>query len=358
MSTPARGRRLLPFVPHIMSDNCLVCSAPPSATLEIQGGAPTVPIPGRWQARNKISAGIKELVTLPAGSAFRVLKWENNLREVQWVVSSGERRRIYGEGHNWHYHQALELAYFTSGSGTLFAGDRIQGFSGGEIILLGENLPHYWHTAAPCAGISVQFYFAPANPIWAFPESGALATHLAAARRGIKYRDKTAEALMNWMPELAKVDGLERMALFLQILARAAQAPVNEWGYISTQTFSLESQSGQQNAIRAAIRFLLTHYREDIKLAQLLEVTRMSKPTFSRHFKRHSGKPLNKFLQQIRVEAACRELVQTGKPVIEIALATGFSQVSFFNRVFQEVMKCTPSAYRERKRKCAPLSAV
>jgi AraC-like DNA-binding protein len=57
---------------------------------------------------------------------------------------------------------------------------------------------------------------------------------------------------------------------------------------------------------------------------------------------------LGKFLQQIRVEAASRELAETEKPGIEIALASGFSQISFFNRVFQRAMKCTPSSYREQ----------
>ena len=39
-------------------------------------------------------SGIKELVKLPAGSAFRVLEWENNLREVHWVVSRDETQVI------------------------------------------------------------------------------------------------------------------------------------------------------------------------------------------------------------------------------------------------------------------------
>lgn len=299
----------------------------------------------------EMSSGIKELVKLPAGTAFRVLRWENNLREVQWVASRHDSRRIDGEGDHWHYHQALELALFTSGRGTRFVGDRIQSFYGGQIVLLGENLPHYWHTTERCSGISVQFYFPPAHPIWVFPESAALATHLAVARRGIDYHGKTAEALIARMPQLGTVDGLERVGLLLQILDLAAHAPAGEWEPISNQTFSLTSQSGQQNAMRAAMRFLLSHYSEEIRMAQLLEVTRMSKPTFSRHFKKHAGKPLGKFLQQIRVEAACRDLAETEKPVIEIALASGFSQVSFFNRIFHRAMKCTPSAYRERQRR-------
>lgn len=303
-------------------------------------------------------SGIKELVKLPAGSAFRVLRWEKNLRDVQWLVSRHEARRIDGEGEHWHYHQALEFVLFTSGRGTRFVGDKIQGFDGGEIVLLGENLPHYWHTAEPCAGVLVQFYFPPTHAIWVFPESTELSSHLAAARRGIQYHGSTAATLIHHIQKLAAVDGLERLGLLFQMLATAASAPAAEWQSISTQTFSLTSQSHQQNAMRAAMRFLLTRYREEITLDQLLEETRMSKPTFSRHFKKHSGKTLGKFLQQIRVEAACRELAETDKQVIEIAFASGFSQVSFFNRVFHRTMRCSPSVYRARKRRRARVTAI
>jgi AraC-like DNA-binding protein len=106
--------------------------------------------------------------------------------------------------------------------------------------------------------------------------------------------------------------------------------------------------------MRAAMRFLLTNYRDEIHHSQVLEVTRMSKSTFCRYFKNHSGKTLEKFLQQLRVDAACRELAETDKPIIEVALGCGFSQISFFNRVFQRTLGCTPSHYRKSNHRRAP----
>jgi hypothetical protein len=47
-------------------------------------------------------------------------------------------------GRIWHYHPELELHYVIKGKGMRFIGDRISNFSAGEIILLGENLPHTW----------------------------------------------------------------------------------------------------------------------------------------------------------------------------------------------------------------------
>jgi AraC-like DNA-binding protein len=296
----------------------------------------------------------KELVRLPSGSGFRILKWNDNLHDVFSVLAPDCIVRIEGEGNHWHYHQALELTLFTEGSGTRFVGDRIQRFDAGEVVLLGENLPHYWHTTKRSAGISVQFYFPPTHPLWIFPEAGGLAVMLAAARRGLQFHGRTATRLSERMAGLVQTDGLERLSLLLGLLATASSAPGEEREAISTQTFSLSGDSEHQAAMRAAMRFLLMHYREEISLAQLLEVTRMSKATFSRYFKRHAGKTLGEFLQQVRLEAACRELAETDKSVIEISLASGFSQISFFNRLFQRTLGCTPSAYRQTARERLP----
>jgi mannose-6-phosphate isomerase-like protein (cupin superfamily) len=44
----------------------------------------------------------------------------------------------------WHYHPELELHYIIRGEGVRFIGDNISNFSHGEIVLVGENLPHTW----------------------------------------------------------------------------------------------------------------------------------------------------------------------------------------------------------------------
>ncbi|WPP51898.1 cupin domain-containing protein [Catalinimonas niigatensis] len=44
----------------------------------------------------------------------------------------------------WHYHPEIELHYTIQGEGVRFIGDNISNFSAGEMLLLGENLPHTW----------------------------------------------------------------------------------------------------------------------------------------------------------------------------------------------------------------------
>ncbi|MDD2764625.1 MAG: AraC family transcriptional regulator [Opitutaceae bacterium] len=291
-------------------------------------------------------SAIRERIPLPVGQSFRLLRWRKNLRDVELVLSPQRSVSIVGEGEHWHYHEAFELTFFEAGEGTRFVGDQIQPFQRGDLVLLGANLPHYWHTRGQSSGWSVQWHLPPTHHFWAFPEAEMLGAYFKSAARGIQFHGPTAEVLSAQLPQLAATDGLDRLGLLLRLLATAATAPVRDQAFISVNSFSLSVASRHQTAMQATIRFLLENFRREIRLREILAVSQMSKPTFSRQFKKHSGKTLGEFLQQIRLDAACRELTETDHSVIDVALGNGFSQVSFFNRVFRRALRCNPSDYR------------
>ena len=113
---------------------------------------------------------VREKILVPAGQSFRLLRWQDNLHDVDLVLSPRHSVRIVGEGEHWHYHEAFELTFFESGEGTRFVGDQIQPFQRGDLVLLGANLPHYWHTRGRSAGWSVQWHLPPTHPFWTLPE--------------------------------------------------------------------------------------------------------------------------------------------------------------------------------------------
>ena len=294
--------------------------------------------------------GEREQVHFPTGHSFRILRWTQDLSRVDCLLSPSEARHLDGEGDHWHFHAAMELTLFAAGNGTRFVGDHIGPFESGDLVLLGENLPHYWHTRGASRGLSLQWHFPQSHPFWAFPETLPLAALFEKAGRGIRFLGPTARETARRLTQLALTAGPERLAGLIGLLAQLAAAPQTDFELLSRHSFALSAESNYQAAISRAVRHLAAHFREEVGLEDLLLLTDMSRATFARQFKKHSGKTFSEFLAQLRLQAACRELRETERSVLDIAASAGFSQLSFFNRLFRREMRCTPSQYRTRHR--------
>ncbi|BCU77334.1 hypothetical protein llg_20490 [Luteolibacter sp. LG18] len=244
----------------------------------------------------------------------------------------------------------MELTLFLRGQGTKFVGDHIGPFADGDLVLLGERLPHYWHTKGPSEGISVQFHFPQDHPFWGFPENSPAERLFQLAGHGMSISGKTAQVISSLMQELAKNAGAAQLGILLIILARLSEAPARDLKRLSERGFNLPNESPYQDAMARAVRHLVANFREEIKLEDLLSLTRMTRPTFARQFKKHSGHSYSGFLNRLRVQAACRELENSERGILDISLACGFPHVSFFNRLFRREMKCNPTEYRLKSR--------
>jgi len=292
--------------------------------------------------------GVRERIPLRGGHSFRLLRWDESLSDVQLVLSPWNRLRVRGEGTHWHYHQAIELIHFETGGGTRFVGDHIASFVAGDVVLLGSNVPHTWQVHGRSSGWAVQWYFPPEHPFWGFPETQGLAAHFAEAGRGIRYHGAAATRIAALFPEMARAEAAGRLGVLMQLLAATAGAGSRERELLSSRRLSPSGESGHQDAVRVAVRYLLANFREEVRLEQLLSATGLSKSTFSRRFRRHAGRTVSEFLQEVRLEAACRDLVGTTRSIGEIAHASGFSEISFFNRLFRRARGCTPGAFRRQ----------
>ncbi len=291
----------------------------------------------------------REKIQLPGGHSFRVLRWSRNLREVECIVAPGRGQPVASEGTHWHFHVEMELTLFASGEGTRFVGDHIGPFAAGDLVLLGERVPHYWHTRGHSSGISVQWHFPESHPFWAFPETLEIADLFKRTSRGLRLSGRTAADVTVLLQEITSTGGAEQLALLLRLFARIARAPDSDRSFLSVRSFALSAESHYQQAITKAIRYLIAHFREEVRLESLLQITDMSRPTFARQFKHHSGHTFSEFLNRMRLQTACRELTDSDRSVLDIALSCGFTQISFFNRLFRRLMKCSPTEFRSKQ---------
>jgi AraC family transcriptional regulator len=94
--------------------------------------------------------------------------------------------------------------------------------------------------------------------------------------------------------------------------------------------------------------YIQAHLDQEIKLADLADVARISQFHFSRLFKQSMGISPHQYLVQQRVERAKELLKSSQLAIAEIALQCGFNSQSHLGKSFKEMTGLTPSEYRKR----------
>ena len=92
--------------------------------------------------------------------------------------------------------------------------------------------------------------------------------------------------------------------------------------------------------------YIDVHYADNLTLESVAEYGGFSKYYFSRLFKDYSGYNFYDYLIMRRIKAAELLLTQPRLSITEVALQSGFSSISTFNRSFKKIKGCTPGEYK------------
>lgn len=92
--------------------------------------------------------------------------------------------------------------------------------------------------------------------------------------------------------------------------------------------------------------FCSCNYAREITLDKMAAYIGMSKSSFCTFMCRHTGMSLTEFVNEIRLERAMDMLLHTDKSITAIAYDVGYANVTYFNRLFRDRYKCTPTSIR------------
>ena len=107
----------------------------------------------------------------------------------------------------------------------------------------------------------------------------------------------------------------------------------------------VDSSSG--NAVADAIRYVEDHYDQPVGLQDIASAVGLNPNYLCERFGQVTGISPVKYLTRLRVEHAKGLLLTTDLPVTEVAMRSGFSDSSYFARIFRRAVGRTPSAFRE-----------
>ena len=105
-----------------------------------------------------------------------------------------------------------------------------------------------------------------------------------------------------------------------------------------------------EEKIESILVFIRENYREDISREGLASSVDMSPDYLSRVFNKYTGKRINDYINELRIEDASQRLAEGIEKIADIAFTVGFESLSTFSRSFQKIKKVSPGEYRLRSR--------
>jgi len=245
----------------------------------------------------------------------------------------------------WHYHPEFELTYIVKGNGYRIVGNSYESFSDGDLVLLGSNLPHTWSGKADgdvnSDAIVIQFSSEFISPFLEFNESLLIKKMLENSFRGINF--KYDEQLISKIIELNETNGVNRILKLITILDILSK---KQFKLIAPNTFHNVVSKKSEVRINKVCLFIQNNFQNKIYLTEVAALIYLTESNFCKFFKKATGKTYSDYLNEIRINEACRLLIQSDKTVSQISFECGFETLSYFNRVFLKKKEITPSVYR------------
>ncbi|NQV31380.1 MAG: AraC family transcriptional regulator [Phycisphaeraceae bacterium] len=96
------------------------------------------------------------------------------------------------------------------------------------------------------------------------------------------------------------------------------------------------------------VQYINNDYPKDIRVETLAQMVHLSISQFERKFKRLVHMSPIKYITQIRLNAACKLLSHTSRPITQVAIQTGFYDHSHFSTKFKQQLGISPTEYRKQ----------
>jgi len=253
------------------------------------------------------------------------------------VCSSGPGDRPFEERHDWVSVAVVLCGTFTYanefGRGLLSPGGLLLGDAGGCFTCAHEH-----GEGDRC----LSFHFEPAF----FEEIAS-----ACGARTMRFARNNLPALRKLAPFAARAAlGVDRTpgadnGSLEELAVKIAAAALRECGG-EHRTPAISKRD--ERRVTAVVRHMEERFAEPCELTELARLARLSPFHFLRVFRATTGLTPHQHLLRTRLRSAAAALAGTSVPVTEVALASGFEDLSNFIRSFRVEYGLTPARYRAR----------
>ncbi|WP_157208968.1 AraC family transcriptional regulator [Mariniflexile maritimum] len=254
----------------------------------------------------------------------------------------------------WHFHPEFELTYIEKGKGIRYVANSVQKFEESDFVILGANLPHCWKNTANetnhVKSIVFQWDDTVLGNDWLEKEEfKPIKGLLRKASRGIKFSSETAQEMYPELLNIMKATSFQKLMGFIAVLNKLALREDIE--FLSSENFTSSLNLKANDRIDKVYHYVHTHFDKKIALSDVSSLVAMGDEAFCRFFKKSLNKSFFTFVNEYRINVACKLLIETSKPVNQIAYDCGYESLPFFYRQFQKFVACSPLKFRSKHSK-------
>lgn len=108
-----------------------------------------------------------------------------------------------------------------------------------------------------------------------------------------------------------------------------------------------EKSVAKEMLVKKIKNYIALHQAEELSLNKIGAELNYSKFYMERVFAETTGMTIYKYIRMCRLDAAAKQLVQTDRPIIDIALEAGYNSPQAFTQAFRRIYLCPPRIYRK-----------
>lgn len=247
-----------------------------------------------------------------------------------------------------HWQKELEIIRIVSGKLNLYVNNALYPLSAGDIAFVNCR---FLHRAEPancvyeCILCDLEMMVKKSSPlyqsyIYPIMLSRMVITPVIHPDRSALYAD--INALFDILEGEAPYYELGTMGKLFTIVERLYADDKISHRVISKKAVS------KANVIAETINWIDANYKEHITLQLLSEKSGLTPNYICRIFKEYTAKTPIEYVNSVRIENVCRDIVLGGKNITEAAIDNGYNDISYFCKVFKKHKGVSAKEYLER----------
>lgn len=268
-----------------------------------------------------------------------------------------------------HRHDDWQITLIEKGEGTLIAGNDMHAFRSGDVFVIGAKLPHlfksnpeYFSADSNKTVKACSVYFNPNGILGALfnlPEMKMASSFLAKNKHGFKVPEGYTESIIAKIFDVHHASGVDVLFKFMKLLNSLQDLNENVESLCS-DLYSSNVTENEGMRLSKIINFITENYNNQISLEDVANAAFMTPQAFCRYFKKHTRHTFVSFLNEVRINDACKSLISGEKAdcISGVAYKAGFNSITNFNRVFKSIIGQSPRAYIDTYKNVSQASYV